>query len=620
MTHPPSHHKGATGGSSASTPHPSLAVLSGLALMAALLGLVWGCSSGMSEIDASIDRLMRERAVGPHNPAVRNDSTHPPPTRKSVSGTAPQTTNPSADALSFEHADENRDPVVRLNAYARDAAGADRQVLDLDLRAVLATAQRTGREHITAEEQYILSAIRLLIERHRWGPRLFADTSATVHGSGDEGRFQHALNVINDLRVTKLLPYGGQTEARWVWNATEQLRQRATGRYNQSSELSLSASIPLLRGAGLVARENLIQAERDLIYEARDFERFRRTYFFSITQDYFRLLQAKASISNQKSRIRSLEQQYARTKTLKEAGRRAKSDVRNVENQLLGARSSLASQRDSYIAQVDRFKIRLGLPLSQPVRIRNVAFDVPDPDVTPEVAVERALEYRLDLQNRRDALDDTRRGVLNARNRLLPDLDVSASVGIPTDPAAREGGFGIDPEELDYSAGVTMSWPLDRKIERLQLRQSMISRAQAQRQFDEFRDGLIVDVLSAVRAIELRRFQFEQAQLQVVITQERAEEQKVKEDTVTAQELIDTANDLIQAQNARDRALTDLRIAIFQYLLRTGQLRVGADGSLEPLPGMNVSPAILFEQTKDLDEWYEQTRKTTPTDAPGNGP
>jgi outer membrane protein TolC len=69
----------------------------------------------------------------------------------------------------------------------------------------------------------------------------------------------------------------------------------------------LSGDIPLLRGAGSVAREGLIQAERDLIYQSRSFERSRRTLLVSIARDYFNLLEQQAVIQNQMLQIQGLE-------------------------------------------------------------------------------------------------------------------------------------------------------------------------------------------------------------------------------------------------------------------------------------------------------------------------
>ena len=45
------------------------------------------------------------------------------------------------------------------------------------------------------------------------------------------------------------------------------------------------------------------------------------------------------------------------------------------------------------------------------------------PNVSVESSVQVARKYRLDLLTSADRVDDTRRGVVVAKNRILPDLD-----------------------------------------------------------------------------------------------------------------------------------------------------------------------------------------------------
>ena len=72
--------------------------------------------------------------------------------------------------------------------------------------------------------------------------------------------------------------------------ATEDLHHRVAGENVQDAAIILEADIPLLRGAGLAAREDLIQSERDLIYAARDFEEFRRQFLFDIAREFLDLV------------------------------------------------------------------------------------------------------------------------------------------------------------------------------------------------------------------------------------------------------------------------------------------------------------------------------------------
>ncbi len=564
-----------------------------------MLTLAAGCSRGMDQIDRRLVSLLG-------NSAARAGLTSEPrvqpagdmPSREgALYDTTPPTTNPAAEALAYTELDRGTPGTpeiieglnTRLRNYAMTAGGigAD-NVMQLSLPDALRLAQRQGREYISAEEDFIFSAIRLLTERHRWGPRLFADSSITVGGDGDEGRFDNAVSVVNTLRATHRLPYGGEAEARWVWNATEQLRSSVTGQYTQSSALVLGGNIPLLRGAGMVAREDIIQAERNLVYAARDFEGFRRTYFVSIAQDYFRLVQTVNELQNRILQLQSLALFVKQEEALYDAGRRTEFNVNQARDRFVSARSSLASTREQYTLQLDRFKLRLGIPIATPVQLIGARIQIAEPSTTIEAATESALHYRLDLQNRRDRYTDSRRSVLTARNQLLPTLNLSSEVRIPTDPAAREGGLAIDPDEASWEAGLMLSLPLDRRIERLQLRQALIQLERARRDLDEFTDNVVLEARRRVREIDLARFRLELAESQVQINDRRLEEQRLRADEVDTRERLDAETDSLDSKNRRDQSLTDLRISILDYLNAVGQLRVSPEGNIDPLPGMTV--------------------------------
>ncbi len=545
----------------------------------------------MGRVDAKTDQLMRERsrALGGGAVAPTTDARSIADRRRAgQASTELDTVNPAASELAFTPAAADRAVADRLERYASESLGAEgaaEGAMLVLLEDAFRLAQSTGREHRLAEEDYILAAISLLIERHLWGPRLFNDTSVTLSGAADEGRFEHALDVINTLRVTQRLPYGGEVEAAWIVSATDQLRDQATGGYMQSSSLVLSGNIPLLRGAGLAARESRIQAERDLIYAARAYERFRRELLVAIARDYFDLLQSRARIENQLRQIDGLGRDNEATQEKVTAGRLRAFQQQITASRLSQARQTLASLRESYILALERFKLRLGLPITTPIEIGDDLPNLLEPDTTLAEAALAALNYRLDLQNRRDRLDDSRRDIRNARNDLLPDLNLDASVTIPTDGDDATGGAAIDADETSYSVGATFSLPLDRRIERLNLRSAIIGLERAQRGYDEFRDGVIIDARQAVRNIDLARFQLRLAEDQVRINELGLEELLIRDDS-DPQAIVDRRNDLLDAENARDQAITDLRNAVLDYLLSTGQLRVQADGTLAAPPGM----------------------------------
>lgn len=561
-------------------------VLAGGCVVSALL---CGCSDGMAKVDRETDRVIRERvsALGGGADVPRSFRAGAEGDRSGWYTRNPDSVNPFTTELRFDPASEARDVADILDRYADDATEGGPDATVLELETVFRLADNSSREHRQAEEEFMLAVVSLLIERHRWSPRLFNDTTVGLTGAGDDGRFDAALSVINTLRVNQRLPYGGTVEARWVTRAAQELVNESTNPFTSSSDLVLAANMPLLRGAGRVAQEDLLQAERETVYAARTYERFRRSLLVSIAGDYFALLETRARIANQRRQLEAQRRRAEETAAKVIAGRLNPFQNEITANAVKQSEAQLANLREQYILQLERFKLRLGMDPRTSVTLGEPGMLLREPDVTPEQAVERALTYRLDLQNRRDRLRDVERAVANARNNLLPDMGLNATVTVPTDPGADQDGLRLDGGYTRYSVGATMSLPLDRKIERLSLRQAQIRLERDRRSYEEFRDGIVIEARRAVRAIDLARFQLQLAEAQIQINQKGLEDLSLRDDA-DPQAVLDRQNALLDAENARDRAITDLRNAILQYLLVTGQMRVGPDGTFIAPPGMVV--------------------------------
>ncbi|MDP1661327.1 MAG: TolC family protein [Phycisphaerales bacterium] len=546
--------------------------------------LLAACAGSFSDIDRRTDEVVRQRSASLLGATVRPELTgrglDSPAGGDHLTQKHPPSNDPAAGQLSLTPADEARDVAARLAKYGDQSAGA----VALDLTASLKQAQRTSREYLRAQEDYLLAAINLLIERHLWDPRFFASTTAQATATGVDGDFTAPLSIINELRATQRLPSGGQVEARFLWDATQQLRDSATGRYVQASALVVSASIPLLRGAGLAAREDLTQQERNLVYAARAFETARRTLLVELSRDYFDLLQQQRTMENQERALDLLKKLELRTTRLVEAGRLAEFEKNIAANDVLRATSQLASQRERFILALDRFKVRIGIDINTPAVVKSEIPLLPEPETTPGEAARAALDYRLDLQTSRDRHEDAQRRVLVAENNTLADATLFGAVTARTDPNRSVGRTDFSAGDGVYNAGVRVDWPLDRENERLAVRGAQIDSERARRDVESLRDTVVIESRAAAREIDRARFSLNLAEQAVKINLRRAKEQELKADEITAQQIVDTANALRDAENSRDQAVTDLRNAVLDYLLTTGQLRVTADGLLM-LPG-----------------------------------
>jgi outer membrane protein TolC len=199
------------------------------------------------------------------------------------------------------------------------------------------------------------------------------------------------------------------------------------------------------------------------------------------------------------------------------------------------------------------------------------------PEVDVTTAVMQALRFRLDLQNVFNQLGDTKRGVANAINDLLPETTLTLSA---TTASEDRKPAKFTAEDIDYAAGLTISIPLDRETERIAVRQQQIVLEKAKRSYRETRDTVAVEVRSSLRNIEVFQFTLDLQERNVEIAQLGLDSINADPDRVSVLDQTRAISDLQSAKDARDSARRDLELAIVDYLLQAGQLRVSSDGTL----------------------------------------
>lgn len=573
----------------------------------ALLFNTTSCTSPLGDLDRRARTVMAEemRRLGVEDATPSFD--HMEPRRAMANGERetpaedgytyrPSTTNPNADALEFEQADPARDVAQILMRYTAEPGTYQR----FDLNQTLEYAVGHSREYLTAKEELLLASLRLLVARHLFDVLFFNDISASFDADAEDGDYDSAVRLINEFRMTRRLRSGGDVSARALVQATEQLRSQVASNDTQSASVVLSANLPLLRGAGRVAEESLISAERELVYATRTFERFRRQFLFDIATDYFDLVQTIRQIENAERVLERRQALFDDTQKLVDAGRRAPFELGEAEQRVLTGQNSLASQRDRYVLQLERFRVRLGMPPDQPFFIdETAAFNLPIPELDMTESVRRGLSYRLDLQTTRDRLDDAYRGLSNARNDLLPDLDLSASMTAITDPDDDRPGLGLELDETDFTTSVTFGLPLDREDERIALRQAQISLERAVRNLEEREDEVAIDIRSAIRGLELAIFSLDLQIRNIGSIRQRIDGLERRRD-VSNRSKIDAYDDLAAALDAREQARRDLRVAVLRYLLSTGQFRVDTNGRFEAPSGLELLGP------DEGGEWYQR--------------
>ena len=445
-------------------------------------------------------------------------------------------------------------------------------------------ALRHGRDLQSAKEDLYRAALDLTLERHLWTPQFVAEVRSTFTDYEREAELDQTMEYIADLSVTQRLPFGGDVTARVVDTLVRDVNEHAT--LGESGQAILEADIPLLRGAGRVAYESRYAAERELVYAVRTYERFRREFIVSIASEYFTLQELRAAITNTFASYKSRYEAWERADFIDQQGQsRTIFDAPRAKSILRQAEASLVSAKENYAFALDRFKVRVGMPVDEPLDVVDQAMDeyaaqldLLLPVVDEAVAIRVAQKYRLDLLNSADAVDDARRGVVNARNAVLPDLDLTGDVTGNSNPNhLSTTTYGS--ERASWRAGLTLRMD-DRKTERNAFRAALIDERRAARDYDQFRDDVSTEVRRAIRRIgqqeKLRVIQ----SLNVEENEQRLEAARAQFNLgkTTNQDVVDAETDLLDARNDLARAISQYRVAILELRLDTGTLRVGDDG------------------------------------------
>jgi len=417
----------------------------------------------------------------------------------------------------------------------------------LDLRDTLEIALQTNRGQISRKESLYLSVLSLVETRHSFTPQLSAVINYLfADGTGRAWNQSAGLGV----SASQIMPFGGSLSVSantgYDSSATPGLDDPRTF----SSSLGVSLSQPLLRGAGHeIAFESLVQAERTLIYAIRDYELFRQDFSISVARQYYSLVGQKKAIDNFQRNSDTVDYSYRKARAFLNVGKATEIEVLNARQDALNAENDLIVAEQDYELALDQFKIFLGLPTTARIDVIPTEPEFIPVDFDPQSAVEVALFNRLDFLTEKDQLVDSERGLRIAKNSLLPDLDLSLGYNFSTDANASFGNQKFD--NRSYSAGLSLEIPIDQMSERNSWRRAEISHEARLRAFDEFKDGLVVEVISSLRELKRQRrtLDIQQQQIEDAARTVRIAELRFERGEIGNRDLLENQQNLLQAQN-----------------------------------------------------------------------
>ncbi|MFC1604995.1 TolC family protein [Planctomycetota bacterium] len=389
-----------------------------------------------------------------------------------------------------------------------------------------------------------------------------------------------------------------------------------------ASSMGLSAdasvSIPLMRGSGVhIAAEPLTQAERDVIYELWDFERYKRTFSVGVARGYFNVLRQMDSVSNAEDNYRSAVASSRWSRRRADAGRIREIEVDQATQRELSARNSWISAQEQLKNTLDSFKNTIGLPTDArieldpndlvqlrgrastileemrtasqqgisetappadaPIELIPASYEDAGPmEIEEPLAVKLALENRLDLQKAIGSVYDAQRDVVVRADALRAGLTLGGT------------GFVSDNDEVgdirfdrgQYAALLTLDLPVERTRERNEYRNSLLNLEQATRSVQSLEDQIKLSIRGELRTLLVSRESLKIQAQSVVVAEKRVRSNTIFLEAGRSEirDLLDSQDAFLSAQNSLTRAVVDYRIAELELQQDLGLLKVNEQG------------------------------------------
>ncbi|MCC6408592.1 MAG: TolC family protein [Planctomycetes bacterium] len=431
----------------------------------------------------------------------------------------------------------------------------------LSLTQCLDIAAENSREFQDQRESLYLSALDLTLERWAFDTQYGAGLSGLLSGTGSAD--SASLGASGGL--TRALGTGAKVISDLGLTLTRDLA-RGDG-WDLTSGLSFALTQPLMRGAGAsIVEEPLTQAERNVVYAVRDYERFRRRFAIDVAGRFYRLLQQADTVANEESNYANLQLLRERNEALAQAGRlsdihvdQARQDELRSRNRLIDARQSLQSSRDD-------FKVFLGLPISLEIALDGgelVELSESDPGelaYEEDLVLALALEQRLDYRTAVDRRDDAERKLAVAADALRAGLGLATSANVRSDDGRP---LDFDLEDVQWEVGLDLDLPIDRIAERNAYRESLIAREQRRRDVDELGDTIQADLRQELGDTRTNLEAWRIQKNAVALAERRVESTRLNLDAGRAatRDLLEAQEALLEAQNAATQALIDFQLA-----------------------------------------------------------
>ena len=249
-----------------------------------------------------------------------------------------------------------------------------RQQLDgspkLALEDIIDLTLLNSRELQTQKETLFRVALALTLERFEYQlrPSVGNNGSSTTYTTDRNGGItEDRIRIPSVFQLERMLYTGGDFIGRFANSVLLTFHGPQGFAADVSSDLLFDFSQTLLQRD--VRLEDLTQSERNVVYAARDFTRFRKELFVQQASDYYSLIRQFRQIEINCQNYFTLAREFNQRSVEIKFGMAARTQLDQVEQQVITGRQSILSSCTSLENSLDSLKIRMGIPTEQPLNL-----------------------------------------------------------------------------------------------------------------------------------------------------------------------------------------------------------------------------------------------------------
>lgn len=419
------------------------------------------------------------------------------------------------------------------------------------------------------------------------------DTRSASYSFLDAEQTVATLQNDYSAQLSQLLPTGGTFSLSLTGYRTDTNRRATTINPRYGNTIRFTFSHPLLKDFGLkMTRRDVLIAQNNRTISEMNFNQALEDTLYRVESAYWNFVYSIENLKVRRQSLKLAQELLEKNRAEIEAGTLAPIEILTAQADVATRQADILEAEAMVKNSEDLLKTIINLPaeMENANEVRIIPSDSPiviQEEISLEKALQVAMQNRPDLQATRLETKNRELNLSYAKNQLFPDLRLQASYwspGISGDQILYEGGNALMGKIIgripggssdalrdalnfkykNWSAGLTLAFPLNNVLSRALYAQAKLNLEQAQLRIKDQEQQIFLEIKTAVRAVETnaQRVEAYKAARELAEKKLEAEEEKFKVGLSTNYFILQYQRDLANAQIMELRAIVDYNISL----------------------------------------------------------